>query len=129
MRPSSGCKSECGDRAFPGGNGEEYGGSDRQRRIEAERGSSSGEERPSPDEASPDADEGAQNQPDTPPPTNEEGNDYSKPKALTEDEVKAQQEKLAADQAKEYLTKMKESLCKTCLDIIERSSMPGDGVE
>ena len=62
-------------------------------------------------------------------PLDSNSNDDEKPKSkyLTKDKVQAQQENLVAEQAKQYSETGKESLCKTCLVIIERSASE-DGV-
>lgn len=74
--------------------------------------------------AKPNEEEGAK-------PSGEEGEE--KPKSLTEEELKAKQEKeieeKSAEEAKQYSNTLKESLCKTCLDVIERSQGSGSAKE
>lgn len=96
-----------------------------QRRIEAVRQSSTNEERPNQDEESLNIDDGAQD--DSNPPTTSIDDKDKESKAKSESDMKMQLEKAAAKEVKEYLQTVKESLCKTCVDMIERSSLVGDG--
>ena len=102
-----------------------------QRQNDSERQSSTSEERPSPDvpdDRAPNTDV-TQNQPSdsNPPTTNEE---ESKPKSLTEDELEATKEKLAADEVKAYLDTVKDGLPGKCITLIATcSSVAEDNVK
>lgn len=125
---------------------------EQQQRIESERQSSANEEPPTQGDTTSNAD-GTQNQPSSESNSPNDGNEEEgesakpneeggakpseegeeKPKSLTEEELKAKEEseieEKSAEDARQYSKTVKESLCKTCLDVIERSQGSGSANE